>query len=139
MGEAGLLWSFRALTIEEGLTSGGERGFAVPAAKYLARRYVDSAERVAQAPARVASALALLTATLGDKPYYFGEAPTALDFYSAVALHLLKPLPHDVCPMDPNLRHAFESMASVTPPTADALLVHRDRMLERHFELPFVI
>ncbi|HEX7663770.1 MAG TPA: glutathione S-transferase C-terminal domain-containing protein, partial [Polyangiaceae bacterium] len=139
LGEGGLLWSFRSLAIKEGLTSNGQRGFVVPAAKYLARRYVDSAERTAQAPARIESALAVLAAALGDKPYYFGEKPCALDFYSAAALHLMKPLPHDTCPMDAHLRQAFESMATVAPPIADALLVHRDRVLERHFELPFVI
>lgn len=139
LGEGGLLWSFRSLTIAEGLASAGARGFIVPAAKYLAKRYVDSPERTTNARARIGEALTLLNDALGDKSFYFGDTLTALDFYSAAALHLLSPLPHDVCPMDPRLRGAFESMASVLPPIAPTLLAHRDRMLERYFETPVAL
>ncbi|MEO8798911.1 MAG: glutathione S-transferase C-terminal domain-containing protein [Polyangiaceae bacterium] len=139
LGEGGLVWSFRALTIAEGLASEGVRGFSVPVARYLAKRYVDSPERTARASARVVEALDLLARALGDKTFYFGDAPTALDFYSAAALHLLSLMPEEKCPMDARLRAAFESMASVSPPVALALAAHRDLMLERYFEMPLVL
>ena len=51
--------------------------------------------------------------------YYFGDAPSALDVYSATCSAMFRPLPHDVCAMDPNTRAVFERATTLT----DAALI----------------
>jgi glutathione S-transferase len=137
MGEGGLLWSGRLVTIAEGLATDGARGFPPMVGHYLGARYGFTPERVAVARARAAESIALLSEALGDRPYYFGEFVTALDVYSAAAMNILDPLPEDQCAILPPIRAAFESMKDLlaVPP---ALVAHRARMYERHLELPIV-
>lgn len=137
MGEGGILWCGRLLTIDAGMTSEGQRGFPPMIGQYLAPKYGFMPERLQQARARVAEGVALLVEALGDKPYYFGDRVTALDIYSAAATNMFDPLPEEQCPMMPPIRQAFESMRGdfEMPKT---LLEHRTRMFERHLELPVV-
>lgn len=137
MGEGGVLWCGRLLTIGEGLATEGARGFPPMVGQYLAPRYGFAPDRLAAARARVREGLDLLAEALGSKAHYFGERVTALDVYSAAATNILDPLPEEQCPILPPIRHAFESMRGelVVPPV---LLAHRDRMMERHLELPIV-
>jgi glutathione S-transferase len=137
MGEGGILWSGRLMTIAEGLASDGERGFPPMVGQYLAARYGFVPERIPLARSRVSEGLALLADALGGKPYFFGERLTALDIYSAAAINILDPLPEEQCSIMPPIRQAFESMKSqlAVPP---ALIAHRARMYERHLELPIV-
>lgn len=139
MDEGGLLWSFRSLTIHEGLATNGARGFALPAAKYLGVRYVDSPQRVARARARTIEGSALLAAALEDREYYFGDAPTALDVYSAAALNALALPPPEHCPIAQPIRDAFASVNATLPPPPASLVAHRDRMYQRHLELPIAL
>ncbi len=139
MGEGGLVWSGRLLTVHSGLTSDGVSGFPVPIASYLGKRYGYHAECAARARERVGQAFALLRETLGDREYYFGSAITALDIYSAAAMNLLVPLPDDKCPIFPALREAFESTRKEFGAPPEELVSHRDRLYERHLELPIVL
>lgn len=137
MGEGGLLWSGRLLTIAEGLASEGERGFPPMVGQYLGARYGFTSDRLPLARSRVSEGLALLADTLGGQPYYFGDRLTALDVYSAAAMNILDPLPEEMCPMLAPIRNAFETMrAQLAVP--QPLLDHRARMYERHLELPIV-
>jgi len=137
MGEGGLLWSGRLLTIAAGLESDGARGFPPMVGQYLAARYGFMPERLPLARARVVQAIALLVDALGDRPYFFGDRVTALDVYAAAAMNIMDPLPEAQCSIMPPIRHAFESMKGelAVPPV---LLAHRDRTVERHLELPMV-
>lgn len=137
MGEGGLLWCGRLLTIAEGLASDGERGFPPMVGQYLAPRYGFTPERLPLARARVSEGLAMLAGALGDRSYFFGEGPTALDVYAAAAVNILDPLPDDQCPIMPPIRQAFESMKGELA-VARPLIEHRARMYERHLELPIV-
>jgi len=139
MGEGGLLWSGRLLTIHAGIVSEGARGFPAPVAAYLAKRYGYGADRLPAARARIDEAWATLAAALGDRPYYFGDRPTALDVYSAAAVNLFDLPPQEACPMWPLLRAAFESMRGDMSPPPSTLLAHRERMYERHMERPMVL
>jgi glutathione S-transferase len=136
MGEGGLLWSSRLVSIDIGLESGGERGFPEPVAGYLGGRYGYSRLRVAQARTRIAEGFALLSDALGDRTYYFGDKVTALDVYSAAAVNLFALLPDEQCPMWAPIRAAFESTKDEVAPVPASLVAHRDRMYERHLELP---
>jgi glutathione S-transferase len=136
MGEGGLAWSRRLQLIHAGL-QGGE-GFETRAAKYLSKKYGYSPEAGASSGARVAQLLAMLAARLkaqsaAGSRYYVGNTLTAVDVYSAAVMAMFRPLPQDVCAMDPSTRKAFESVQTV----ADGVLFeHRDRMYADHLELP---
>jgi glutathione S-transferase len=136
MGEGGLLWSSRLLTIHLGLETEGARGFPPMIATYLAKRYGYVKDRIDAARARVGQGWALLEAALGDRPYYFGEAPTALDVYSAAAVNTFEVPPEADCPMSPIIRHAFVTMRGEAAEAPKTLVAHRDRMYARHLELP---
>jgi glutathione S-transferase len=139
MGEGGLLWSGRLLTIEAGLTSEGARGFPPMVGSFLAPRYGYAKERLAVARARIDEAWSLLGAALGQKAYFFEDRVTALDIYAAAAVNIFEPPPHELCPMLPVVRGAFESMRGELTPPPSELLAHRERMYERHLERPMVL
>ena len=138
MGEGGLQWSSRLLSVHAGITSNGERGFHPRAAAYLGARYGYREEKIDETKKRFEEGAALLVKTLGARDYYIGEAPTALDVYSAAALNTLVPLPNEVCPIAPPIRAAFESMSVEYKDMLAPLAAHRDRMYERHLGLPIL-
>jgi len=137
MGEGGLLWSGRLLTIAEGLASEGERGFPPMVGQYLGARYGFTPDRLPLARARVSQGLTLLADALAGRPYFFGDRLTALDIYSAAAMNIFDPLPEEQCPIMPPIRKAFESM-KIELAVPRALIEHRARMYERHLELPII-
>jgi glutathione S-transferase len=139
MGEGGLLWSSRNLTIHLGLTTDGARGFPPMVAGYLGKRYGYDPGQLDRARARVAESWTLLAETLGDRPYYFGTTPTALDIYSAAAVNLFALPPEESCAMFPLIRTAFETMRGDVAEPPPALVEHRDRMYARHLELPIEV
>jgi hypothetical protein len=72
--------------------------------------------------------------------YFFGEQLTALDIYWAAGMNILAPLPEEQCPMLPMMRAAFESMRSeIASAISPELLRHRERIYERHLELPIAL
>jgi glutathione S-transferase len=137
-GEDGLGWNARLMMIHAGLTSNGERGFAAPAAKYLAAKYGYDAARIPTARARAIEILAALGERLGGASYFGGERPDALDAYVATFLTPLAPIGEADCPgLQPVFRTGFaaaaEELGARVPPSLTAL---RARMFERHLEWP---
>jgi glutathione S-transferase len=139
MGEGGLIWSGRLLTVDAGLRSGGATGFPVPIAEYLGKRYGYYEGCAAGALERLNDVLSLLREALAGREYYFGTTPTALDIYSAAAMNLLAPLPDDQCQLLPPIREAFESTRKEHGGPPEELVAHRDRLYERHLELPIAL
>jgi glutathione S-transferase len=139
-GQQGLGWSRRLQLVGAGLK--GEGGFAPKAAAYIGKKYGYTPQAEVAATARVVELLAMLAARLkaqqaAGSDYYIGDRMTAVDIYSATALALLRPLPHDVCPMDAGTRAAFEFREPATDAALDeTLLRHRDMMYRRHLGLP---
>jgi glutathione S-transferase len=142
LGQDGLAWNGRLLLIEAGLLSDGARGFPLPVARRLAPSYGYAPGCGEHARARIRDVCALLATQLehgraAGGPWYFGAEPSAVDVWSAAALHVLAPLPEDVCPMLPVIRAAFtwlaEEMAGAVPP---ALIEHRDRVYGTLLRLP---
>jgi glutathione S-transferase len=142
LGAGGLMWSARLFTIAASIESGGERGFALPVAKYLATRYGYTPDCGAPARARAIEILGVLSRQLQSSlreghEYYLGSELTALDIYSVAVLNTFAMLPHDQCPAHPGVRRAFEWMGKeVESAMAPELLAHRDRVLARRFQLP---
>jgi glutathione S-transferase len=137
-GEGGLGWTSRLAMIHASFASQGERGFALPVAKYLAKRYGFSRDLSADALVeRARTQLGVLRGALRG-PYFGGEQVSALDIYVAAFLIPLTIIDDSVCPqMIEPLRRAFvaarELLAAEVPPE---LWAHRARMIETHLPLP---
>lgn len=140
IGEDGLAWSRRLQMIHAGLRSSG--GFPERIAKYLGNKYGHSDESGLAAGPRVVEVLEKLTYKLKAQqqvgsPYYFGDAVTAADVYSATCTAMFAPLPEEQCDMNPHSRAAFNTLDAQTKDAVDPILLsHRDMMYETHLELP---
>jgi len=140
LGEGGLAWTRRLQLVNAGLQD--KPGFPAPVAKYLAKKYGYSQEAAAAYGARVQALLGMLAKRLkaqrdAGSNYYVGNALTAVDIYSATAMALFGPLPHEQCAMKPDTRAAFESLDAQTKAALDPILFeHRDWLYAQHLELP---
>jgi glutathione S-transferase len=138
LGEDGLVWSGRLLVIHRGIETGGQEGFPLRIAQYLAPKYGYSAGRVDAARARVRSLFDRFARLLEGKTYALGTTLTALDLYVATAIWPFAPMSEELCPdTHPIVRHAFATaspdLSSSIPPV---LVAHRDRIYAKHLELP---
>lgn len=139
MSEGGLLWSMRLMTIAASIESEGRVGWPIRVARYLGARYGYSNGCEPAARTRLFQALQLLGEQLASSggPYYFGDRLTALDVYSAAAMHSLAPLAPEQCPMHPVVRATFEWVhTQVRAELPQSLVAHRDRMYAAHLTLP---
>ncbi|MDD9939182.1 MAG: hypothetical protein OXT09_36685 [Myxococcales bacterium] len=144
MGEDGLIWNARLVTVDASLDGSGGPGFAVPVAQYLGARYGYSPGCGERARSRVSEVFRLLEERLSrgraTGPYYCGARLSALDVYATAALDALVPLPDDQCAMHPGFRKAFSAQQELFGKRAPtALLEHRDMMHERHMPLPMAL
>ena len=111
---------------------------------------LELAERIAPSPSlvpkvRASDALALVNRgfrffaeALGARAYFIGDRLSALDIYVASGMNLAAMPPEDRCGISPMLRAAFASTAKDYDVPA-SLVAHRDRMYEKHLELPITI
>lgn len=137
-GEGGLGWTSRLAMIHASFASGGERGFALPAAKYLAKRYGFSRDLTADdLLTRARTQLGVLRGACRG-PYFTGDRVSALDIYVATFLTSLTVIDDSVCPqMTGPLRRAFATARDLIGPHVPAALwAHRSMMFERHLRLP---
>lgn len=143
LGEQGLGWSRRLQLVHAGLGQAG--GFPPEVAAYIGKKYGYSPSAGAAATKRVVELLTMLAARLkaqraAGSDYYVGTSLTAVDIYSATVLALLRPLPEDVCAMDPGTRAAFSFSQPATDAAMDqVLLEHRELVYQRHLALPLAL
>lgn len=139
-GEGGLAWTRRLQLIHAGLHDSG--GFQERVAKYLGKKYGYTPDAGLHAGKRVAELLGMLAKRLkaqqtAGSPYYIGESLTALDVYSATAMAMFHPLPHEQCAMETSTRAAFETRDPEIDEALDPIVLeHRDRIYTEHLELP---
>ena len=142
-GEGGLGWTRRLQLVHAGLQNAP--GFPPPVAKYLAKKYGYDPAAATAYGTRVAALLGMLAARLktqhkAGSNYYVGDTLTAVDVYSATAMALFGPLPHDQCAMKADTRAAFEALDAQTKTALDPILFeHRDRIYAEHLELPLAL
>lgn len=140
LGEAGLGWSRRLQLVHAGLR--GEGGFPERVAKYIGDKYGYTPAAGAAAGRRVAELLSMLASRLKTQrqtgsSYYFGDAPTAVDIYSATCSAMFAPLAPEHCEMHPKSRAAFDTLDARTQAALDpVMLEHRDMMYARFLPLP---
>jgi glutathione S-transferase len=143
MGENGFGWCRRLLLFRGAFGGGDELPAALrPVLGRMVAQYGYSHAAAEAAVPRVATILRLLSKQLSlqraaGHEYLMGAQLTALDIYWAAMAALVAPLPQELCPMQPHMRASY----TVTDgPLRDALdpelLAHRDRVYERHLELP---
>jgi glutathione S-transferase len=141
--ERGLGWTRRLQLVHSGVGKSG--GFPERVAGYLGKKYgyaaagaQDYGPRVRELLGRFARGLRAQRTAGSD--YYEGHELTAADIYSAAFMALFKPLSDASCHMDPNIRAAFEYLDADTAAALDPILLeHRDRIYERHLELPLAL
>lgn len=140
LGEGGLAWSARLLTVHAGLESEGARGFPTVVATYLAKKYGYAKDRVEATRVRVAEGWSVLAEALGDREYFFfDDRPSALDVYAACTVNIFALPPEERCAMSPPIRFAFESMRGALAEPPSSIVALRDRMYARHLPLPIEV
>ena len=108
----------------------------------MARAYGVREGLAESATARVIAILRGLSRQLASQraagsDYLVGERLTAADVYWACFAILIEPLPHETCPMSPEMRAVYANITPQIAAAADpALLVHRDMVWQRHIGLP---
>ncbi|HEY1954098.1 MAG TPA: glutathione S-transferase C-terminal domain-containing protein [Polyangiaceae bacterium] len=138
LGENGLVWSGRMLVIHRGLETQGKEGFPLKIAQYLAPKYGYASERVDAARARVRAIFDRFAKMLDGRTYLLGDMLTALDIDLATAIAPFAQMPEASCPgLHPIVRHAFDTAApDLSREMPSVLRAHRDRIYEKHLELP---
>jgi glutathione S-transferase len=136
--EAGFGWHRRVLMIARLLTEPGfgERERAI--GQYLSKMYrnnTDSVEAATRRCEEITLAFAGLSST--DSEYLLGPTLTAVDLAWTAFAALIRPLPEDLCPMNPMWRDLYTWVPSMTPShTVEALLAHRARIYRSLLPLP---
>ena len=139
-GEMGLGWCMRLIALHPGLKSAG--GTSDEFLRSLAWKYGYSPALAEAAPRRVAEILRLLHGRLEEQhrqghPFFMGNRLTALDIYWAAFAAMMRPLPHELCPMPEALRQTYTNTDPVVQAAATPLLfAHRDQIYRDHLELP---
>jgi len=140
-GEDGFGWARRLMLFEPVMALPGDHP-ARRASEAMASRYGYGPEAARRAPERAAEVVRLFAARLAAQrergsAYLIGDTVSALDVYWAAFAALLEPLPQELCPMSEGMRRTYASRHPVLDAAIDpALLAHRDRIYERHLELP---
>ncbi len=142
--EDGLGWN-RRLQLLAPLVSlpDDESNPALATGRLLASRYgFRRPEQLAAADTRICQILQLfseqLTAQRGaGSDYLVGRSLSAVDIYWATFAAMLRPLPHELCPMPEMIRNSYSGLTPRIESSLDeALITHRNRIYERHLELP---
>lgn len=144
-GELGFGWCKRLMVIHSILSDPNSSESSRAFATHLGAKYGYEPTLAEAAPARVAQILRLQGARLeqqrakGSK-FFIGNRLSALDIYWAAFAALIRPLPHELCPMPQTFRAMYTNtdpvvQAAVTP----LLMEHRDFVYHEYLELPIVL
>ncbi len=109
---------------------------------FMTRAYGVRADAVAPATTRVIAILKGLARQLESQrnagsDYLVGNKLTAADVYWACFALLIAPMPHESCPMSPEMRVVYGNITPEISAAVDSALIrHRDMVWERHIGLP---
>lgn len=144
-GEKGLAWEKRVLLVHGPLTAmpAGAEGRAF--FEHLGAKYGYSPAAALAAAQRIVDILNTFDAQLASqkragREYLVGDRFSAVDIYWATFCGLLDPMPPERCPMATSFRGGAygNDNPDVARALTPALLAHRDKVYERHLELPIV-
>lgn len=141
-GENGFGWTRRLIIVQGMLNNSGADEAARRGSLAFGAKYGYSPAAVAAAPAKCAEMLAIIARRLEHQQalgsrFFIGDRISALDIYWAAFAAVIKPLPHELCPMRQGMRKAYDCadpliLAATTP----QLLAHRDFIYREFLELP---
>jgi glutathione S-transferase len=141
-GENGLGWARRLMLVQAMVNDAGADENALNSSLAFGNKYGYSPEAAAAAPAKCADIIDALARqlerqkSLGSR-YLVGDQLTALDIYWAAFAAIIKPLPHELCPMLPRMRRLYDCTDPVVrAATTPQLLAHRDFVYRECLELP---
>ena len=142
--EGGFGWHRRVLLVHNLLTNSafGERERKI--GQYMAAKYGYRASGVLHSLKRcediVATFAGLHTARNGSDIYFEGNGLSAVDLAWAAFAALIRPLPHEQCPMSEIWRSLYTWQPTQTPAqTVEELLQRRDRIYAARLRLPVVV
>lgn len=110
--------------------------------RVLGASYGWSVEALKRANQRVCEVLELLSEQLASqkkagREYLVGDALSAVDLYWATFCALVRPLPAELNPMPDFVRAGYAGITSEIAAVLDEdLIAHRDKVYERHLQLP---
>jgi glutathione S-transferase len=142
-GEGGFCWN-RRLMLNDQLARPEATEQERRIGSYLATKYGSGGTTPAQAVQRCEATLAHLAATLRTQKdwgldFLIGDALSIADLAWAVSAALLRPLPHEECPMLPLWRTLYTwTPASTSAEDMERLLGHRDAIYHTHLRLPVI-
>jgi glutathione S-transferase len=141
-GENGFGWTRRLMLVEAMVSEAGADEAARKRSLAFGSKYGYSPAAAAAAPAKCAEMIATFARllerqqALGSR-YLIGDELSAVDIYWAAFAALVKPLPHEICPMSQRIRRLYDCTDSlVRAATTPQLLAHRDFIYREHLELP---
>jgi glutathione S-transferase len=138
-GELGFGWCRRLMLLQ---TSEAAPPAVRTMIEALNARYASPDYPPARAAERCAEIMRALAKRLHaqrarDSDYLLGDALSVADLYWATFAVMLQPLPEAKCPMSPAQRAMYTARDPVLQAALDpVLLEHRDRIYDRHLELP---
>ncbi len=134
-GESSLIWYARILMLHETvLAVGEEKARRNP----MLQDYQYNADSIDQAKQRVSEIAAYLTEhvrSCGDG-YLVGDRFSAADIYFAYISNIFAPQPHEINPMPDGLRTSYSLLAKLLGDFDPVLIDFRDRIFEKHLQLP---
>jgi glutathione S-transferase len=138
-GELGFGWCRRLMLLQ---TNAATPPALRAIVESLSARYGSPDYPPARAAERCAEILRALARRLHAQrargsDYFVGDALSVADLYWATFAVMLRPLPEAKCPMDPGQRAMYTVRDSAISAALDEILLeHRDRIYDRHLELP---
>ncbi len=134
-GEYSLIWYARILMLHETvLAVGEEKARRNP----MLQDYRYDANSVDYAKQRVSDVAAYLTDHIRQckDDYLIADQFTAADIYFAYISNIFAPQPHEINPMPDGLRKSYQVLAKILGEFDPVLVEFRDRIFEKHLELP---
>jgi glutathione S-transferase len=141
--EDGLAWNRRHQLLAPMLSSPeADTNPAMAGGRVLGSSYGWSPDAVDRSNERICQVLGLLSEQLArqkqaGREYFVGDTLSAVDIYWATFCALIRPLPADLNPMPDSIRAGY---SAITPEVAaildEDLIAHRDKVYERHLQLP---
>ncbi len=141
--EDGFAWNRRHQLLAPMLSSpDAETNPELAGGRLLGSSYGWSPEALARSNERICQVLGLLSDQLArqrraGREYLVGDGLSAVDIYWATFCAMIRPLPQELNPMPEFVRGAYEGLTPAIEAAVDEdLVAHRDKVYERHLELP---
>lgn len=142
LGQNGMVWARRLQILHPVMSNPEAPPEAQAFATYFANKYLYEAAQAEAAPDTVVTFLKALSAQLASqqekgRKFLIGDRLSALDIYWATCAAIIKPLPHDLCPMTDDFRAMYSSSGpEILAAAGPALFEHRDFIYQNYLTLP---